>query len=214
MAYNRKDGFFHKAQKEGYAARSIYKLEAIDQRFKLIRSGDLALDLGSAPGSWLQYLDKRVGAHGRVVGIDLKKVRAVVSDRVHVLRGDLLKTPLDALSHGGQRFDVIVSDMAPNTSGVRSLDQERSAQLTSAAFEVCPRLLRVGGNWCAKAFQGEPLNDLERRIRASFDRFERLRPPATRKNSFEIFLIGLGYCGALDDSMPDDTSSDAWSPFD
>ena len=213
MAYNRKDGFFHKAQKEGYAARSIYKLEAIDDRFKLIRSGDRALDLGCAPGSWLQYLDKKVGSRGQVVGIDLKKVRAVVSPRVRVLRGDLLKTPLEVFNPQGQRFDVVVSDMAPNTSGVRSLDQERSAQLTTAAFEVCPRLLRPGGNWCAKAFQGEPLKELEHRLSESFDRFERLRPPATRKNSFEIFLIGLGYCGPLDDSVPDDESSEAWSPF-
>ena len=214
MAYNRKDGFFHKAQKEGYAARSIYKLEAIDQRFKLISSGDRALDLGCAPGSWLQYLDKRVGSRGQVVGIDLKKVRAVVSPRVQILRGDLLTTPLRTLNPEGRRFDVIVSDMAPNTSGVRSLDQERSAQLTSAAFEVCPRLLRQGGNWCAKAFQGEPLKALEKRLSQSFERFERLRPPATRKKSFEIFLIGLGYCGTLDDSVPEDSTSEAWSPFD
>ena len=214
MAYNRKDGFFHKAQKEGYAARSIYKLQAIDQRFKLIRSGDRALDLGCAPGSWLQYLDKKVGTRGQVVGIDLKKVRAVVSPRVRILRGDLLKTPLEAFNPEGQRFDVVVSDMAPNTSGVRSLDQERSAQLTTAAFEVCPRLLRPGGNWCAKAFQGEPLKALEKRLSESFKRFERLRPPATRKNSFEIFLIGLDYCGPLDDSLPADEDSEAWSPFD
>lgn len=214
MAYNRKDGFFHKAQKEGYAARSIYKLEAIDERFKLIRRGDRALDLGCAPGSWLQYLDKRVGAQGEVVGIDLKTVRAVVSSRVRVVQADLLKTPLEVLSPNGHRFDVIVSDMAPNTSGVRSLDQERSAQLTTAAFEVCPRLLRLGGNWCAKAFQGEPLKELEARLESVFDRFERLRPPATRKNSFEIFLIGLGYRGPLADALAEEESSDSWSPFD
>jgi len=214
MAYNRKDGFFHKAQKEGFAARSIYKLEAIDQRFKLIRSGDRALDLGCAPGSWLQYLDKAVGGRGQVVGIDLKTVRAVVSDRVRILRGDLLKTPLHELNPDGQRFDVVVSDMAPNTTGVRSVDQERSAQLTTAAFEVCPRLLRPGGNWCAKAFQGEPLKALEERLSSSFTRFERLRPPATRKNSFEIFLIGLDYCGALDDSLPETDAPESWSPFD
>ncbi len=214
MAYKRKDGFFHKAQKEGFAARSIYKLEAIDQRFKLIRRGDHALDLGSAPGSWLQYLDRVVGERGSVVGIDLKTVRAVVSERVRILQGDLLETPLEALSPDGRRFDVVVSDMAPNTSGVRSLDQERSAQLTTAAFEVCPRLLKSGGNWCAKAFQGEALKELEAKLAQDFVRFERLRPPATRKNSFEIFLIGLGYRGGLSDSLPEADASDGWSPFD
>jgi 23S rRNA (uridine2552-2'-O)-methyltransferase len=214
MAYNRKDGFFHKAQKEGFVARSIYKLEAIDQRFKLIRRGDSALDLGSAPGSWLQYLDRVVGDAGSVVGIDLKSVRAVVSERVRVLKGDLLKTPLETFNPDGSRFDVIVSDMAPNTSGVRSLDQERSAQLTTAAFEVCPRLLKKGGNWCAKAYQGEALKELEKRLANDFKRFERLRPPATRKNSFEIFLIGLGYCGALEESLLKIGEPTGWSPFD
>ena len=161
----------------------------------------------------MQYLDKRVGAQGEVVGIDLKTVRAVVSSCVRRPR-DLLKTPLEVLSPNGHRFDVIVSDMAPNTSGVRSLDQERSAQLTTAAFEVCPRLLRLGGSWCAKAFQGEPLKELEARLESVFDRFERLRPPATRKNSFEIFLIGLGYRGPLSDTLAEEESSDSWSPFD
>jgi 23S rRNA (uridine2552-2'-O)-methyltransferase len=214
MAYNRKDGFFQKAQKEGFAARSIYKLEAIDERFKLIRKGDRALDLGSAPGSWLQYLDKKVGERGLVVGIDLKKVRAVVSKRVRVLQGDIRKTPLETYNPGGRRFDVIVSDMAPNTSGIRSLDQERSAQLTTAAFEVCARLLKPGGNWCAKAYQGESLKALEERLSQDFERFERLRPPATRKNSFEIFLIGIGYCGALEEALPKGEPDAGWSPFD
>lgn len=212
MAYNRKDKFFRQAQKEGFAARSIYKLEAIDERFSLIRSGDYVLDLGSSPGSWLQYIEQVVGSSGRVVGIDLSPVRARLKPSTIIHLGDAFKVPLKTLSPSGRRFDVVCSDMAPSTTGVRSVDQARSADLVARTLDICEGLLAPGGHWVAKAFQGQEIDDLSERIRASFERFERLRPPATRKHSFEVFLIGIGFRGDRAGSQQTTADDSGWMP--
>jgi 23S rRNA (uridine2552-2'-O)-methyltransferase len=212
MAYNRKDKFFRQAQQEGFAARSIYKLEAIDERFSIIRGGDYVLDLGCSPGSWLQYIEQVVGTSGRVVGIDLKPVRARLKPSTKIVLGDAFKVPLVTLSPSKRRFDVVCSDMAPSTTGVRSVDQARSADLVERTLDICDALLAPGGHWVAKGFQGQELDDLAPRIKASFERFERLRPPATRKHSFEVFLIGLGFRGAGSSTDPKGAEDGGWMP--
>ena len=193
MAYKRKDGYFRRAQREGYAARSIYKLEAIDQRFQLLRSRSRVLDLGCAPGSWLQYLIKAVGPEGLVVGVDLQPIRIELPSYARFIQRDIFDLSLEDYSPTGERFDVIVSDMAPRTTGHRDVDQQRSADLVAKTLRLCDALLAPGGSWVAKGFQGQALEDLVPQIRSRFERFERLRPPATRKNSFEIFFIGKGF---------------------
>jgi len=193
LAYKRKDGYFRRAQREGYAARSIYKLEAIDQRFKLLRKRSRVLDLGCAPGSWLQYLIKVVGPEGLVVGVDLQPIRIELPSYARFLQRDIFDLSLEDYSPTGDRFHVIVSDMAPRTTGHRDVDQQRSADLVKQTLLLCDSLLTPGGSWVAKGFQGQALEDLVPQIRSRFERFERLRPPATRKNSFEIFFIGKGF---------------------
>ena len=213
MAYNRKDGFFRRAQREGYAARSVYKLEEIDRRFRLLRRRSRVLDLGCAPGSWLQYLVQVVGPEGLVVGVDLQPIRIELPPHARFIQRDIFDLTLEDYSPSGEPFHVIVSDMAPRTTGHRDVDQQRSADLVEQTLLLSDHLLQQGGSWVAKGFQGEALEALVPKIRARFERFERLRPPATRKNSFEIFFIGKGFKGPLRLSEPDSTEPDrGWSP--
>lgn len=213
MAYNRKDGFFRRAQREGYAARSIYKLEEIDRRFKLLRPHSRVLDLGCAPGSWLQYLVQAVGPKGLVVGVDLQDIRIELPAYARFIQGDVFALTLEAYSPDGKRFHVIVSDMAPRTTGHRDVDQQRSAELVEKTLTLCDRLLQTGGSWVAKGFQGDALEALVPSIRERFERFERLRPPATRKNSFEIFYVGMGFKGPMSSSPSGSESpTGGWEP--
>lgn len=212
MAYDRKDGYFRRAQREGYAARSIYKLQELDRRFRLVRKNSRVLDLGCAPGSWLQYLFKAVGPEGLVVGVDLQPIRVELPAHGRFIQGDIFHLGLADYSPEAEAFDLVVSDMAPRTTGHRTVDQQRSANLVSKTLDLCDALLKPGGSWVAKGFQGQALEDLVPSIRNRFERFERLRPPATRKNSFEIFFIGIGFKGPQTSLEPGDGEEPPWRP--
>jgi 23S rRNA (uridine2552-2'-O)-methyltransferase len=181
------DHFARRAKKEGKAARSIYKLEEIDHRWHLLRRGAVVLDLGCAPGSWLQYCGTRVGDTGRVVGYDLKPVEVPLPPQVEVHQGDAFAVDLS-----GERFDVVLSDMAPATMGHHGTDAARSAALAERALDLADRHLQPGGAVVVKVLEGGEVVQLVSRMRQSFGKVERLRPQATRKASTEIFLIGLG----------------------
>src|ERR1700677_3877898 len=128
MTYNPKDRFFKKAKEEGYAARSVYKLQELDQKFKLLRAEQTILDLGAAPGSWSQYASQKIGEKGRILGVDLTEVKVSLGNAVFI-QADLRDLKLDQVfaENGFQsQFDVVMSDMAPNTTGIKSVDQDRS----------------------------------------------------------------------------------------
>ena len=195
--YDRHDPLFRRAREEGYLARSIYKLEEIDNSFRLLRPGDNIIDLGSAPGSWLQYVEKEARQNGGlVVGIDLLEVRMSFGEHVHILRGDIYETTLEELRHPNMdddaRFDVVLSDMAPNTTGVRQVDQARSASLAERALEVGQRALAPGGNTCIKVLEGRDFHFVIERAKKLFDTVKIRRPKGTRAGSTETYLIGLG----------------------
>lgn len=188
----RHDPFFRKARAEGFAARSIYKLDEIDRRLRLIRAGDRVLDLGCCPGSWLQYAVGAVGPHGSVVGIDrnplprgIAGARALVGDIFTATDQDLLG-PLRA-------FDVVLSDMAPDTTGIRSVDQDRSAALFTEALGRAMRLLAPGGAFVGKLFQGPDLEDIRKRMSERFSDVRIIKPESSRAKSIEIFLAGKGF---------------------
>jgi 23S rRNA (uridine2552-2'-O)-methyltransferase len=187
--YDRHDAYYRRAKQEGYAARSIYKLEEIDKKFKLLRRGDHVLDLGCAPGSWLQYAVGAVGEKGRVVGIDLLPVRLTLAPNVTILQGDAFETPPEA--YGGA-FDVVLSDMAPDTTGVRSLDQARSEALFERALEIAESTLAPGGNFVGKLFQGPDFQKLLQRVRGGFAEARTVKPAGSRKESIEQYVVGLG----------------------
>lgn len=198
MGYNQKDYYFKKAKSENYAARSIFKLEEIDARFKIIKGGQKILDLGCAPGSWAQYCAKKVGPQGRVLGIDLQKVGLTLPNALFIaadLRDlDLAKTVSD--SGIEPPFDVVLSDMAPKTTGIRITDQARSLELCELALEVAEKFLKPKGGFVCKLFHSDEFEDFRAKLRARFARVEVLRPKSTRKESKEIFLIGFGYDAA------------------
>jgi 23S rRNA (uridine2552-2'-O)-methyltransferase len=183
------DHFFKRAKQEGQVARSVYKLEEMDRRWKLLRSGDSVLDMGAAPGSWLQYAARRVGKGGRVVGIDLQPMQLEVPAWCEILQADATTfVPPKPL-------DVVLSDMAPATMGHHKTDSLRSAVLAEAALEVAEQHLRPGGHLVVKVLEGGEVVQLAERIRRQFRKLERLRPQATRRQSSEIFLVGLNRLG-------------------
>lgn len=187
---NKPDPFTAKAHKEGFAARSIYKLEEIDRRIRLTRPGLRILDLGAAPGSWTQYLAGKVGARGLVVALDLNPLRVAVPAHVKSAELDVLAAPLADVAALGP-FDAVVSDMAPHTTGVREADAARCAELVERAIVIADACLCKGGSFVAKVFQGDDFERLRALLRARYEEVRVLKPEASRKESVEIYLAAL-----------------------
>ncbi|MBI1947650.1 MAG: RlmE family RNA methyltransferase [Deltaproteobacteria bacterium] len=193
--YDRHDALYRKAKKEGFAARSVYKLEEIDRETKLLRARDRVLDLGCAPGSWLQYVDQKL-THGAAVGIDLLPTRVALTERVRVLQGDAFDTSLEELTGTPpgeplRLFNVVLSDMAPNTTGIKTVDQARSLALCERALEVAERALVPGGRMCVKIFEGGDMKQFLDACKQVFGTVKVKRPKGTRAGSVETYVIGL-----------------------
>jgi 23S rRNA (uridine2552-2'-O)-methyltransferase len=192
MTYRRQpDRFTNRAKKEGFAARSVYKLEEIDRRVRLFRPGQRVLDLGAAPGSWAQYVAAKVGAKGRIVAVDLNPLRVALPPFVEVRQMDVLAASMEDVVALGV-FDVVVSDMAPHTTGIRDADFANSAELAERALVVAAAVLAPGGKFLAKIFQGGDFPEVRAKFRAVFDEVRVLKPEASRRESSEVYLAGLG----------------------
>lgn len=195
MGFKVKDHYFKKAKKENFLARSIYKLEEIDAKFKVLQVGDNVIDLGYHPGSWIQYVSQKIGDHGKVVGIDIKEVNKKLLNLKNVSLFEKDVFDVQDLTDLGldDRVDVLVSDMAPNTSGIRSLDQDRSYNLVEMVFYLLPRFLKEGGNLVMKVFDGNDVQQLLKKERKLFEEFNFFKPKSTRSVSKEFFVIGKKY---------------------
>jgi 23S rRNA (uridine2552-2'-O)-methyltransferase len=190
------DQYFKKAKAEGYLARSAYKLKEIQERARLMRAGDRVLDLGCAPGSWMQVAAETVGAKGVVVGIDLQEIRHAFDPNVRTLQADVYKVPPETLLEmGGGLFDVALSDMAPNTSGAG--DDFLSVRLCRRMLELINGLLRPGGNAAMKVLEGAEYMDLLRETQSVFRDARGFKPKASREVSREMFIVAKGYRGGL-----------------
>jgi 23S rRNA (uridine2552-2'-O)-methyltransferase len=187
-----KDHYFHKAKRNGYVARSAYKLEEIDKKHRIIRKGNIVLDLGCSPGSWLQYTSRIVGEEGEVLGVDLQPVNHSMPAHVRVLQADIFELTAKDLEISGGMVDVILSDMAPKTSGIRATDAQRSYALNQQVLQLAGELLRPRGMLLVKAFQGGPLGELRNAFRNSFAKVKLCKPKSSRAESVEIFLLGMG----------------------
>lgn len=186
------DYYFKKAKEEGYVARSAYKLIEINRKKRLIRRGDRVLDLGCAPGSWLQVVAKIIGGEGVAVGIDLQPTTAELPGNVFTLVGDAFTTePGVLLGESGRRFDVLLSDMAPNTSGHG--DDFLSARLCERVLDLAPDVLRPGGSLCMKILEGEPTPGVIARAKRMFEEAGTAKPDASRDVSRELFIWGVGF---------------------
>jgi len=191
------DHYSQKARKEGFPARSVYKLEEIDQKYKLLRVGQKVLDLGCAPGSWTLYAAGKVGLKGRVIGIDLEAPGASFPPQVSVFQGDLLENPVELVAETAP-FDLVLSDMAPKTMGRREVDQARSLELCRMAWIWAEKMLAEGGHFLFKLFQSQDGDDFVRTLQPRFSKIVRLKPKATRSHSLEVFVLGLKYDGLRD----------------
>lgn len=186
------DHYSRQARKERFPARSVYKLKEIQQKYQIIKKGDRVLDLGCAPGSWLIYAAEVTGQAGAVVGIDLQPMTVQLPVQVSVHRVDVCSLNADDLARMGVDFDVVLSDMAPATSGNKSLDAVRSFQLCRVALDIAQTVLKPAGRFVCKIFQGADFPAFQESVRSSFQRYQIFKPQSSRKASKEIFIIGLG----------------------
>lgn len=195
MTFKVKDHYFKKAKKENFLARSVYKLEEIDQKYDVLKSGDQVVDLGYHPGSWIQYTATRVGPTGKVFGIDIRPLnkKLVHLKNVSLLELDAFNVtcPQDVGAEG--LFDVVLSDMAPNTTGIRSVDQDRSLALVEKVFEILPVFLKENGNLVIKVFDSQSAQDYLKSQKHLFEKLNFLKPKSTRSVSKEFFVIGKDY---------------------
>ena len=185
------DHFGDRAKREGYPARSVYKLQEIDRRVQLLRRGQRVLDLGAAPGSWTLYAAERVGREGSVLGIDLNEARVSLPPQVTFRALDVFAMDVRA-ELGEAAFDVVMSDMAPHTSGQRHRDQFGSYELYMRALAIAAEVLAPGGAFVGKIFQGPELEAARTATRETFDKVKIVKPEASRSESVEIFLVGQG----------------------
>ena len=187
---HRHDAFHQKAKKEGFAARAVYKLQEIDDKHRLFKPGQTVLDLGCRPGSWLQYARRKIGDKPLVVGIDRQDIDITIPNSEIVI-GDVFAVTPAELAFGLPGFDVILSDMAPDTSGIRPLDQARSEALFERALDLCDALLLPGGNFVGKLFQGPDFQRIIKSCRAAFTKVATAKPESSRKDSIEQYVVCL-----------------------
>lgn len=188
------DAYVKRAQAEGWRSRAVFKLEEIDRRDRLLRPGMTVVDLGAAPGSWAQYAARRIGGDGRVVALDLLPMDPLPG--VEVLEGDFREeSVLMALREriGATGADLVMSDMAPNISGVSAVDQPRAMYLAELALALAQEVLKPGGDLLMKVFQGEGYEALARDVRASFAKVVVRKPQASRARSREVYLLARNF---------------------
>lgn len=209
LARNAKDEYVKRARKEGARSRAAYKLEEIDRRDHLFRPGMTVVDLGAAPGGWSEYVKSRVGVSGRVLALDVLPMEPIVG--VEIVQGDFTQTPVldllmkrlqDAGPQAGRRLDgesgridLVISDMAPNMSGVLSVDQARSMELAELALDFAAKTLKPGGSLLIKTFQGAGFNEFYAQLRRRFEKLVTRKPPASRAESREIYLLAKAFKG-------------------
>jgi 23S rRNA (uridine2552-2'-O)-methyltransferase len=189
----RQDHLARRARREHYPARSVYKLEEIDRRLRLLRPGFRVLDLGASPGSWTLFIAGAVGPSGFVLAVDPQDLRVALPPHARFVKGRCEEVLPEIVAAGP--FDAVVSDMAPSTTGERGTDQHRSFELFRGAAEIAARVGRPGSSFVGKVFQGPSFGEARGLLRDAWVEVRVLRPRATRTESYEVFLAGIGLRG-------------------
>lgn len=192
--YKKVDSFTKAAKAQGYPARSVFKLEEIDHRVRLLRQGQRVLDLGAAPGSWSIYAAKKIGPKGQLLAIDLTEIRSSLGPNATFVQGDALSLSNEDLARFAP-YDVVLSDMAPSTTGSKVADQTRSFELFDRAVDVAAALSAPGGAFVGKLFMSEEFVKARDKLRKLYNEVRNIRPEGTRSQSSEVFLVGLGFIG-------------------
>lgn len=188
------DEYVKRSQKEGYRSRAAYKLLELQEKDHFIKPGQVVVDLGAAPGGWLQVVQPLVGSKGLVVGLDLLEIDPLPG--VEIIQGDFREeaalAELDRVLDG-REVDLVISDMAPNVSGVAAVDQPRAIYLCELALDFCRHALKPGGGFVAKVFQGEGFDPFFQDVKSSFRRVVTRKPKASRPKSREVYLVAGNY---------------------
>lgn len=195
MSYDPHDTYYKKARQEGYRSRAAYKLLELQKRFRIITPGDLIIDLGAAPGGWLQVAAKLTGPRGKVLGIDTQPIEALGANNVLLLQGDIASDDTQRNVHRLLRLpaDCVISDLAPKLSGIRDADSARCLELNLTALRVACQLLRPGGSFLVKSFVGTELETFHTEMKKYFPSVQRTRPDATRRGSSEIYFFAKDF---------------------
>jgi 23S rRNA (uridine2552-2'-O)-methyltransferase len=195
MAYNPQDRYYKKAKQEGYRSRAAYKLLELQQRFRLISPGDVVVDLGAAPGGWLQVAAKWVGQTGKVIGVDLQPIEGFRDPNILVIQGDItapeMPRKISDLARG--KVDCVLSDLAPRLSGIRDADSARCLELNRTALSLAIALLRPGGSFLIKSFVSQELQTFTLELKKHFHSVQRTRPEATRQGSSEFYYVAKSF---------------------
>ncbi len=185
------DHFTRQARQEKWLARSVYKIQEIDKKFHIIGKGHRLLDLGCYPGSWSQFGIKKVGPKGKVIGVDLTQAKHLEAPNFLFIKADVLTLDTEWLLGKTGRVDLVLSDLAPRTTGIRLRDESRSMSLARKALEIALALLKKKGHFVCKIFEGDELGPFRTEVSAYFSKPRLFRPKASRKRSREVYLIGL-----------------------
>ena len=186
---DKKDEFYtRKAKEEGYPARSVYKLKEIDEKYKIFKKGDRVLDLGCAPGSWLKYISEKIGDSERIVGVDSVGLKIPLARNMIFIQKSIFD--LTVADIGSQKFQSVVSDLSPSTTGIKLTDEARSLEFCEKTLELAIEFLQPGGDFVCKIFEGELSNEFFKEVERNFKFVKRFRPKAVNKKSREIYVIG------------------------
>ncbi|MCX8084028.1 MAG: RlmE family RNA methyltransferase [Calditerrivibrio sp.] len=192
--YIRKDSYYKKAKQEGYRSRASYKLKELNEKYKVIKKGDKVLDVGAAPGGWSQVVLELIGEKGCVVGVDMLDMELITDKRFTFIKGDILdEVTFEKITSITDEFDTVISDVAPNTTGQKFVDHVNSVNLVKTVVSFSKRVLKRDGNLLFKLFDGEEREGLIKGLKSCFADVKIIRPDATRKNSFEIYVICKGF---------------------
>ncbi|MEM2465734.1 MAG: RlmE family RNA methyltransferase [Candidatus Bathyarchaeia archaeon] len=189
----KRDYYYRKAKEEKYRSRAAYKLFQAAEKYRFIKEGDVVVDLGAAPGGWIQAARKIAGAKGFVLGVDIKPIDPFPERNIRTITGDITEpdTAQQILEMLPRRADVVISDVSPNISGIWELDHARQIDLAQKALEIALETLKPGGNFFVKVFQGDMLNDFICMVKRHFEDVKVIKPKASRAKSSEIFILGL-----------------------
>jgi len=190
---NYRDYYFKKAKRENYPARSVYKLKEMDKRFNIFKKGQKVLDLGASPGSWTKYAKQKIGNKGIVVAVDLNELNISTQPGIIFYQGDILKRDqeLEIILKTNSPFDIVLSDMAPKTTGIKITDQSRSLELAEMALEIALEFLKPKGTFVVKIFNGPDVPNFINKIKKLFKSVKTFKPKSSRSESKETFLLGF-----------------------
>jgi 23S rRNA (uridine2552-2'-O)-methyltransferase len=195
MTYKAQDSYYKKAKQEGYRSRAAYKLLELQQRFRLMRPGVVVVDLGAAPGGWLQIAAKFVGQSGKVIGVDLQPIETLREANIIFFQGDItspeISKKISELVDG--KVHCVLSDLAPRLSGIRDADAARCLELNRTALKVATALLRPGGSFLTKGFVNQELHTFTLELKQHFHSVQRTRPEATRQGSSEFYFFAKDF---------------------